>query len=96
MVIHDFYIVGTIIHPNKADAKSTGHRDRVLTFAISGQSVQAIAARQLEIVQFNRVVQKAQLAVGRGLDVDQNAGRSFATVEKCLSLFAGEALDHEK
>lgn len=96
MVVHDFYIVRTIFLPNKTDAKSTGYRDGVLAFAIPGQRVQAIAARQLEIVQTSRRIQQPQLAVGGGLDVDQRTGGSFAAIEKRLGLLAREALDHAK
>jgi hypothetical protein len=87
-VFGDFDIMGSVLFPGKADSILIVDSDAVLSVAISLESLQAIAGRNLKIGDGKRIVQGEQAALGNRLDVGKLS--DALPVKQAFGLFAGE------
>src|SRR5664279_5323676 len=80
--------MGSVLFPGKADSILIVDSDAVLSVAISLESLQAIAGRNLKIGDGKRIVQGEQAALGNRLDVGKLS--DALPVKQAFGLFAGE------
>lgn len=73
MIVSDFYVVGSIGLPDKADPPLIVDADAVLAFPVSRERFKAIARGHPQILNILGGVQHAQLATRNGLNI---AGQS--------------------
>ena len=69
MIISDFYVVGSIGLPDKADPPLIVDADAVLAFPVSRERFKAIAWGHPQILNILGGVQHAQLASRNGLNI---------------------------
>ena len=93
MIIHDLYVIGITIDPFKAYPPLVIDPDAVLPCPVAAKLLQPVCWWNTKIVQCDRVVEHAQLAVANLLDVLWQPGRSQA-FEDAGGFLALEGFDH--
>jgi len=92
VIIHDFYIVGIAITPDKADAPLGVDADAVLPFPIAFEYFQVIARRRPQIAGFGGNIQLSQLSLGHPFEGPKTLDSLPAV--KLFGLPRPEGLDH--
>ena len=78
MVIHDLYLMGISLLPEKADPPPVVDADAMLAFPVSGKRLQTVPWGHPQIVQALGVVQDHQFGLGTALDVNGELPASFS------------------
>jgi hypothetical protein len=92
VIIHDFYIVGVAIVPDKANTPLIVDTYAVLPCSIAFQCFQMITRRRPQITKFGGNIQLAQLSLGHSLE-SSKAFHSLPAVE-LFGLARPKRLDH--
>lgn len=92
MIIHDFYVVGIAVTPNKADSPLLIDTNTVLPSSIPFERFEVIPGWRTQIAQLSGDVELAQLSLGYPFKAEK-AFHPFAAV-KLLRLPRSKGLDH--
>ncbi len=71
MIVDNLDVEGVTIAPDKTDPPLVVDANTVLARTIAGQTFQAIARRNVQIVQSGRAVKHSQLASGDSLNLSR-------------------------
>ncbi len=68
MIVHNFYVIGVPLEPDKTETPLIIDPNTVLSLPLATQCFQAITRRCREVAQFRCIVQLPKLASGNGFD----------------------------
>jgi len=93
VVVAELDIMGVCVLPAEADPPLVVHANAVLSFAVAGKCLEAIARRDTQFVETNRGVYEKELAMRPPLNVRRKPPRALPS-EDLLGLRIPEAPDH--
>jgi len=91
VVIDDFYIVGTVVGPDKADPPLVVDSNAVLAHSVAFENFQTVSWRATQVIEPVRNRKLRELPKGRPLNVDP-PGHALTLVER-LSVSTKKGLD---
>jgi len=95
MVICNFYVVRSAIHPAETDPPLIVDANRLLAASITSQLLQAVARRREQVAQIFRFVEVNQLSPGGPLNCRREMS-GLLSFENVSGFIAGKTLDHRR